>query len=81
MNSLAIMNSAVLSLFSTGRTTGLIVEVGEGVSYVVPIFEGFGLQHGIEELPLGGQDITDQLILVNYKSSISSSLEFTTKWP
>ena len=28
VKSLAIMNSAVLSLFSTGRTTGIVVECG-----------------------------------------------------
>lgn len=34
------MNSATLSLFSTGTTTGLVVEAGHSIVSVVPIFEG-----------------------------------------
>lgn len=38
VKSLAIMNTASLSMYSSGRVSGLIAEVGEGVSYTVPIF-------------------------------------------
>jgi actin len=58
VKSLALMNSAVLSLFSTGRTTGIVVEVGQGVSYAVPIFEGYALPHAVQSLNIAGQDIT-----------------------
>jgi actin len=54
VKSLAIMNTAVLSLFSTGKTTGIIVECGEGVSYSVPIFEGYALPHAIHKLDIAG---------------------------
>jgi actin-related protein len=33
------MNSATLSLLSTGNTSGLVIESGEGVTSVVPIYE------------------------------------------
>lgn len=37
----AMLNSASLSLFSTGRTSGIVMDCGELRSYVVPIYEVF----------------------------------------
>ncbi|OHT12230.1 Actin, nonmuscle [Tritrichomonas foetus] len=50
--------SAILSLFSTGRTTGLVFESGDGVSQVVPIYEGFALQHATERHNFAGSDLS-----------------------
>ena len=52
----------LLSLFSTGLTTGLVADVGEGVSYTVPIFEGYALPHALYSMEVSGQDITNKLI-------------------
>ena len=55
------VNSASLSLFSSGRTTGLVVDVGEGRTTVVPVYEGFILSHAILTQRVGGEDCTAKL--------------------
>ena len=62
VKSLALQNTAVLSLFSTGTTTGLVAECGEGVTYTVPVFEGYALPHAMHNINVAGGDITLKLI-------------------
>ena len=58
VKSLAIINTAALSMYSTGKVTGLIAESGEGITYTVPIFEGYVLPHAMIKLETAGQDVT-----------------------
>lgn len=55
------MNSSVLSLFSTGRTRGLVVECGYGYTSTVPVFEGYALEHALNYSFIAGEDIDRQL--------------------
>jgi len=54
VKSLAIMNSASLSMYSTGKVSGIVAEVGEGISYTVPVFEGYALPHAQIKLEVAG---------------------------
>ena len=55
---LYIASSPALSLYSGGRTTGAVLDVGERVTTVAPVVDGYLATHACETLPLGGHDIT-----------------------
>jgi len=56
---LYVANTAVLSLQSAGKPTGVVVEIGDGVTHIVPVRDGYALPHSILRINLADREITD----------------------
>jgi len=53
---------AMLVLYAQGLMTGVVVDSGDGVSHVVPVWEGIVPAHLIKRLNVAGRHITTHLI-------------------
>lgn len=57
-----ICKSAVLSAFSSGRSTCLVFDSGHTSTYAVPIHDGYALQKSMIKFDLAGNYITNELL-------------------
>ncbi|KAI1608743.1 actin-like protein [Exophiala viscosa] len=59
---------AVLSLYASGRTTGIVLDCGDGVSHAVPVYEGFAIPSSIRRIDVAGRDVTEHMQLLLRKN-------------
>uniref|UniRef100_A0A6B2L6J8 Actin-related protein 2 n=1 Tax=Arcella intermedia TaxID=1963864 RepID=A0A6B2L6J8_9EUKA len=59
---LYIAIQAYLTLYAQGLLTGVVVDSGDGVTHIVPVYEGFSLPHHTARINIAGRDVTQHLI-------------------
>lgn len=60
-----------LSLFASGRTSGLVLDVGDTVSAAVPVAQGHCDVHAMQRIDIAGRDVTDRMVTLLRKSGAS----------
>jgi actin len=72
-----IAPQAVLGLISAARITGVVLDIGEGVTQAVPIYEGTVMPHAVNQTGVQGRALTDWMIrlLLEYRIYISTAGE------
>jgi len=65
---LYVQVQAILSLYASGKTTGVVLDSGDGVTNAVPVYEGFILPHAVTRIDVAGRDITEYLQLLLRKA-------------
>merc|ERR1719245_1773872 len=66
-----VAEQAILALYASGRTTGVVLDSGHGVTHCVPVFEGFSLPHAITRMDVAGADVTEHLNRILKKSGVN----------
>ncbi|PAA60410.1 hypothetical protein BOX15_Mlig018591g4, partial [Macrostomum lignano] len=71
---------AVLTLYAQGLLTGVVVDSGDGVTHICPVYDGFALPHLTKRLNIAGRDITRYLIklLLLRGYAFNASADFET---
>ncbi|KAF9435388.1 hypothetical protein BGZ76_006395 [Entomortierella beljakovae] len=56
-----VTNQSSLALFSAGRTTGLVLDIGDTATHAVPLNEGLTVPHAILRSSVAGRSVTQYL--------------------
>lgn len=61
VHEMALMPSGVCALYASGRTTGIVLDSGDGVTQITPVFDSFLIPNATNRINCGGQEVTEHL--------------------
>nr|WOD57880.1 Arp2D2 [Drosophila burlai] len=71
---------AVLTLYAQGLVSGVVIDCGDGVSHICPVYQEYSLPHLTRRLDIAGRDITHYLtkLLLRRGYAFNHSADFET---
>ena len=73
MSKIAVVQTGLCALYASGRTTGIVLDSGEGLTTITPLYDSFPLIRSVNRLNWGGADVTDHLRRLLYERGFSFS--------
>ena len=70
-----LQSQGVLSLYSTGKTIGLVVDSGKEQTRITPVFEGYKIENAMKRMQIGGRDLTNYLLDIHQSLPIQMNLQ------
>eukprot|EP01065_Artemidia_motanka_P021206 TRINITY_DN2532_c0_g2_i7.p1 TRINITY_DN2532_c0_g2~~TRINITY_DN2532_c0_g2_i7.p1 ORF type:complete len:861 (+),score=222.22 TRINITY_DN2532_c0_g2_i7:1614-4196(+) len=72
-----VATQAVLTMYCSGRTTGIVLDSGHGVTHTVPVYEGYSVPHAVLRADVAGSDMSDWMtkLLLERGHSYTTSAE------
>ena len=61
----------VLALLASGRTTGVVLDLGHGASHTVPIYEGYTIPRALERINFAGEHLTEYIVKLLHDTGYS----------
>ncbi|XP_071499603.1 uncharacterized protein [Diadema antillarum] len=62
--SVFMANPAVMSLYASGQTSGLVVDIGAGAAHIVPVHKGYAVSDATQRFDVCGRDLTDYMMKI-----------------
>nr|WOD57879.1 Arp2D2 [Drosophila nikananu] len=71
---------AVLTLYAQGLVSGVVIDCGDGVTHICPVYQEYSLPHLTRRLDIAGRDITHYLtkLLLRRGYAFNHSADFET---
>ena len=61
----------LLALLASGRTGGVVLDLGHGVSHAMPIYEGYAVPRALQRIAFAGEHLSEYIVKLLHKKGYS----------